>query len=201
MNQLNCLQCRHCVLLPQTDFTQRGTSIHCGARPVGEETGPRVVNFEGCPQAAPMPRSGTGLRYSKVADEFLRQMMPRTDDKNGIARLMNRSVMSIKHHCAKLKLKYPRSAEAIKRSSDIARNANPSAFTVAQKEYICAVSRSDKWPGEGGVKKGARKAAHSRKRNAIVARVAELGPAKKWNSITHFVYRQSPAYQRKNKRA
>lgn len=81
-------------------------------------------------------------------------------------------------HAQVLSVKHPRDAQTTKRVTANAQKCNPHSFNDAQREYILSVYQTDKWPGHGGIKKGQRKATHTRRRNAIVARVAELGTPK-----------------------
>ena len=201
MNELNCLQCKHAQLLPQTDFTQRGTSIYCGARPLEEEVGPRVVNLTGCPQSEPMPRQGHGLRWNAVADQFMRQSLPiATREKRAIAlKILGRSSFSFDTHARVLGLNPNFSSEEIKRVNGRNGKMRSRGLNQAQTDFLANRVKTGPFPQSGGDYDGPFGVKQRSIRRDIIRRVAALGEPKEWSTILRHCYLQSPAYKQKQK--
>ena len=206
MNQLNCLQCRFARVLPQTDFAQRGTIIHCAAKPVAEEVGPRVINFGGCPSAQPTKRQGSGREWNALAEAFLRHWMPGStpDRRPRIAELVGRSLATTLRHAHKIGADYPPTRAQYRARWETIRAKRGDLFTPEQAEFIRAEYRAGRWPTCIGVSNPTGKSVRSREQNdalreSIVRAVAGRGTEKSWGAIISFVYRDSPSYKRRKR--
>lgn len=195
--RLNCLQCRHCALLPQTDFTNARTPIYCNAVPVDLPVGERAVNLGGCAAAEPMKRNRDSYNYNEVAGQFIRDLIPIVppEKRPKMARLLGKSEDSIKQYATRYQIKFPISRTRARKLIAKAQLENPRIWPGAQRDFIQKMLDAGKWPGQGGKGRDFR-TEQMRKRLAIISGVKRYGPPRSWEQIKRFAYRLSPGYKR-----
>lgn len=197
---LNCLQCRHARLLPQTDFTRRGTAIYCAASlGAGQEVGPRIVNFGGCPRAQAMPRKGNVVKWSAVAEQFLCDLFVRAGlaKRARLAALLGRSVTALQVRASRLKIAHPRTPGMLKSGMDHARQSDTRIWTEGQKQFALEKLARGEWPAHGGSKSREIRAKQRVAREEVLVGLAARGRAKNWKAVLAFALRNSPAALRK----
>jgi hypothetical protein len=204
MTEINCLRCRHCKLLPETDMKDRRAIIFCGKG--GHR---REINLIGCPLADSRPMiqnqvytGGDKPRSATDAEkEFLKAHYPVAPWPYLLAITQRSDKMTVVHIANRLGLKRGdspqrrREAAARIRASRMQRSE---IFNEEQARYIEQCYASGLWPQKHFGRKQ-QKSESEAIRAEIVARVAELdknGRVWSWESIRSHMKWKAPAYLR-----
>ena len=192
---LNCLQCRHAALLPETDFTKRGTSIMCNSKPIDVVVGPRAVNLGGCPSAEPMPAKLGRKAWGKVADKFIEQLFSiATHDKRPqMALLLDRNINAVIKRAWKVGIKHPLTAAQRSHFCRVGHKSKPRGLSASQADYVSSIAYSEAWPKRGAARKCTFHQEQTIKREAILRRVAEIGEPRSWDTILNYVQKRALA--------
>ena len=205
---INCLRCRQCKPLPDTDFAREiQPPIWCDK--AGEK---RICIFSGCGLAVPETRYQNGNRGRKTnpngdktrdASEvellFLGAHYP-TLAWQQLTRLTGRTRQTLNtiaryHHLPVRKVTPQKQRECSARARD-ARIQRGMHLTPEQSKLVHEYYFSGRWPYRGGHHSQEHRARNQALREQIVEAVAAIGPRWRWTTLVRHVQYLSPAYQR-----
>jgi hypothetical protein len=184
---INCLRCRHCKMLPHSDFQYESVPIHC--RKLGRNLPMRLQ-----PCLAGDPRRYIVAKFRKrnpathgdfVRDMsgperlFLRHHYP-SSPMEFIEAATGRKASTLRAICTRAGIY--RAAKAIKRGRE---------WPAEQRIYIESCINSSFWTKRGF---GSKTQRADDIRQEIVRRVAELGPERTWLQIRRYAKSLTPAY-------
>lgn len=204
MTEINCLRCRHCKLLPYSDFTRDVVPIHCTKT---KRNVPAHISTM-CPIADPRPmmRKGryTGGDKRRTATEaelaFLRVHYARMTWPALMGHCLRdrATIINIANGLGLVRGDRPeRRLEAAQRAREC-KQSGGKIFNAAQSAYIQDCFARNHWPTKHFGQEP-RKSQSEAIRAEIVARVAELdtnGKTWSWESIRSHMKWLSPSYKR-----
>jgi hypothetical protein len=168
--ELNCLQCKHCALRDETDFSQKSTVIWCG-----QLQNVRMANLGGCPSAEPTRNCAAGRSWSKVAEAFL-QTHYVTAPMAVLERALGRNTKTVYQRAHRLGFGKAR-CRHVMRGRAVQQLGSRRSWTAEQDAYLRKIYGTEKWP------LGGNKPDEKPKMARIIRRVNELGPKHSWRSI------------------
>jgi hypothetical protein len=188
---INCLRCRHCKLLPHSKaaMEQSYDAVPIFCRRLKRNW---PMQLAPCPHADPRPYRARDARKGNpratgdfvkgitgVERVFLRVHYPRANVARLVA-LTGRDAGTLRALCNRMGVF--KEAAAVKHGRQ---------WPHPQRAYIASCINSSFWPKRGF---GAKTARAQQIREEIVARVAELGPARSWLEIRKYAKSLTPAY-------